>query len=124
MQFTVGRIGRDCLASLDRKETPQEFASAWQQRNIKYVNSVAKYLQVRLSEAAAKGESEKNSLMRDLAAIRRNAETDINSMYEKTGKESVCKRMVMLIDGGAYDITSRVPMFNELEALASWSQKQ
>jgi hypothetical protein len=57
--FVVGRIGRDCLPSLGRSETPQAFVGTWQQRNIKFVMASDKYLQARLAEAQANGGSSK-----------------------------------------------------------------
>lgn len=124
MQFSVGRIGRDCLASLNRKQTPQEFVESWLQRNSKYTNAASKYVQARLEEAAKNGESAKNAVMQDLAAVRRNAEKDVNFLFEKNGKEAVCARMVPFIERGSYDIDPRVPIFNEIEALVAWAQRQ
>lgn len=51
MQFTVGRLGRDCLSLLGRQESAQEFVGSWQQRNRKYVEAAAGYVQARLQEA-------------------------------------------------------------------------
>lgn len=123
MQFSVGRFGRDCLASLGRKETPQVFVESWLQRNGQYTNAAGKYIQARLDEAEKKGESAKNSVIQSLAAVRSNAEKGVNSLFEKNGKEAVCARMVPLIERGAYDISPRVPIFNEIEALVAWAQR-
>lgn len=122
MNFTVGRIARDCLADLGRTETPQQFAESWQQRNTKYVVAAAEYIQARFKEATAKGDDTKNRLLEELASVRRTAEADLKGLYDKHGKDATCKRMTALIDGGAYDITPGVPMFKELEALSAWSQ--
>lgn len=124
LQFTVGRIGRDCLVLLQRAETPQEYVKAWLQRNGRYTTAASIYLEARLNEAESKGEGAKNALMRDLASIRNASEENINSLYAKSGKEAACKRMIGLIDSGAYDITSSAPIFGELEALLAWAQRQ
>lgn len=124
MNFTVGRIGRDCLADLGRNESPEQFAESWQRRNTKYVVAAAEYIQARFDEATTKGDDAKNRLLEELASVRRTAEADLKGLYDKHGKDATCKRMTALIDGEAYDITPRVPMFKELEALATWSQSQ
>jgi hypothetical protein len=124
MQFTVGRIARDCLASLGRTESPQAFVEAWLLRNGKYAAAASAHVEQRMNEAEAKGEGAKNLVLREIAAVRGEAERGIHSLYERNGKEVVCKRMVALIESGGYDVTPRLPMFNEIEALLMWAQKR
>jgi len=124
MQFTVGRIGRDCLASLGRTDTPQAFVEVWLQRNGKYAAAASAHVEERLNDAEAMGEGAKNFVLRAIAAVRGNAERDIHALYERHGQEAVCKRMVALIERGGYDITPRVPMVDEIEALRVWAQKR
>lgn len=123
MQFTVGRLGRDCLFLLGRKESAQEFVGSWQQRNRKYVEAAAEYVQARLQEAGRTSEDAKKAVMQGLASARAQAEGSVNSLYANGGKEKACQRMIPLIDAGAYDITARAPMFDELEALVLWAGK-
>lgn len=124
MNFSVGRYGRDCLGSLNRSETPQEFVAIWQRRNAKYLNAASKYLAARLDEAQAKGEDVKNAVLQELASVNARSAADIQSRYAKYGKAAACKRMVAAIDQGMLDIGPGVPMFDELEALVQWAQNQ
>lgn len=121
IQFTVGRLGRDCLSLLGRKESAQVFVGSWQQRNRKYVEAAAEYVQARLQEAERTSEETKKAVLQGLAVARAQAEGSVNALYANGGKEEACLRMIPQIDAGAYDIMPRVPMFDELEALVQWA---
>lgn len=123
--FLVGRVGRDCLALLGKSETPQAFASAWQQRNIKYLIASQKYMEARLREVETAGGTEKrNAVIGALTAVvRNNAEATVKSWLDRPEKQEACKRVVALIESGAYDISSNSPMYGELENLVSWAQQ-
>ena len=123
--FVVGRVGRDCLTLLGRSETPQAFASAWQQRNMKYLMASQKYMEARLAEAEATGGTEKrNAIMGALtAAVRSSAEATVKSWLDRPDKQEACKRTVALIESGAYDVSPTSPMYSELESLVSWAQR-
>jgi hypothetical protein len=124
--FIVGRVGRDCLALLGRSETPQDFVAAWQQRNSKYLLAVDKYLQRRLAEAYSEGgEKKRDAVLRDVTSVANaNGAATVRSWLDTSDKMTACKRAVSLVDMGAMDITSKIPMFGELEALREWSERQ
>jgi hypothetical protein len=122
--FLVGRVGRDCLSLLNRKETSQEFASMWQQKNWKYVSAASKHMEARLNEAQASGGAQKRDAL--LRAITTPSQTSaaamVKSWLEQGDKTEACKRAILLIESGAYDITKSSPMFAELEALSAWGK--
>lgn len=123
--FVVGRVGRDCLPLLGRAETPQTFVSVWQQRNIKYLSASQKYMEARLQEAEATGGTEKrNAVMQELTSVvRANAMSAVKSWLDRPDKESACRRALVLIESGAYDVSPTSPMYGELEALVTWAQQ-
>lgn len=123
--FIVGRVGSECLTVLKRSDSPQQFAAIWQQRNIKYLNPAAMYMEKRLEEAQKTGGEEKKSAVFHAATsvARTNGETVVRGWFEKGNKEEACKRAVGLIESGAFDVTPQVPLFSEIEALVLWTQK-
>jgi hypothetical protein len=123
--FVVGRIGRDCLALLNRPETPQAFVSTWQERNAKYLMASQKYMVLRLAEAETSGGPEtKNAVISALSAVVQNgAESIVKSWIDRPDKIEACKFAVALIESGAYDVSSSSPMYDELENLVSWAQQ-
>ena len=125
INFIVGRAGSECLSTLGRSESPQQFVAVWQQRNAKYVNAAAMYMEKRLEEAQANGGAEKKAaVFREVTtASRASGETVVRGWFEKGTKEDACKRAVGLIEARAFDFTPQMPMYSELESLASWAQK-
>jgi hypothetical protein len=123
--FMIGRIGRDCMSALGRMETPQQFVQMWQGRNTKYYVFGIKYIAKRLDEALAEGGTAKRDTV--LAAysttIQRNGEASANDWLSRGERKQACERAVAIIESGAFDITSKVRMFDELEALADWAQR-
>lgn len=122
--FVVGRLGRECLPLLGRSETPQEFVSAWQQRNAKYYAASMKYMVKRLDIALATGGTNvRDAVAREYGtAVRRDGEGSVADWFSKGSKEDVCKRAIALIDAGAMDISPKAPIYGELEALVSWAK--
>jgi hypothetical protein len=123
--FVVGRIGRDCLPSLGRTETPQAFVSTWQQRNAKYVMASDKYLQARLAEAQANGGSSKQQsiIFEFTSAVRAGAEATLKAwLLDKPDLLVACTQAVATIESGTYDVSQTSPIFSELEALAKWAE--
>jgi hypothetical protein len=123
--FMIGRIGRDCMSSLDRMETPQQFVRAWQGRNTKYYVSSTKYMTKRLDEALAEGGTVKRDavLATYSTIIQRNGEASAKVWLSRGEQKQACERAVAIIESGAADITPKVRMFDELEALADWAEK-
>jgi len=124
--FIVGRIGRDCLGVLGRTDTPQQFVGAWQQRNAKYIVAVEKYMQRRLDEAFAEGgEKERDAVLRDVTSVASvNGGAIVRSWLDTGDKQAACKRALLLVDKEAMDISSKSPMFSEIEALLAWFEHQ
>lgn len=123
--FMIGRIGRDCMPVLGRMETPQQFVQAWQKRNAKYYVSTIKYMKLRLDEALAEGGTAKRDtvLTAYVANIQDNGDAAAKDWLSRGEQKQACERAVATIESGAADITPKVRMFNELEALVDWAQQ-
>ena len=122
--YVVGRVGRECLAMIGRPDTPQQLVGAWQDRNARYVNASAKYLDLRMKEAeTAGGQAQREAALAEVRAAVRNAgESSLRALLQGR-KEDACMRAVTLLDAGAFDINSRQPQFDQLEALARWAEQ-
>ena len=122
--FLIGRIGRECLNVLGRKESPQEFVGGWQSRNSTYIMASAKYMEKLLAEVlATSGAERRDAVQRELQArAQASADQTLQQWFQKGTKEEVCKRSVGLVDAGAFDISQSSPMFNELQALVVWAK--
>jgi hypothetical protein len=123
--FVVGRLGRDCLASIGRNETPQAFVNTWQQRNAKYLLAMQKYLDARLAEAeVAGGVAGREKIMRELTvAVQTGASAILKTLLDHPDQYDACRRAINFIDAGRYDVNQSMPIFNELEALTRWAQQ-
>jgi hypothetical protein len=124
MNFLVGRIGRDCLQTAGRPESAQELVQSWQQRNAKYVNASAGYMDKILGAALSEGGTERrDQLLREITTpARACADSMLQGWFQKGAKDDVCKRVLGWLDRGGFDISPNVPMYAELEALVKWSQ--
>lgn len=121
--FIVARLANECLALVGRAESPQTFIAAWKKRNQRYVNASARYIEMRLQEAAARGPQEREALLRQVrAAVQENGEAAVASLLQGR-KEDGCMYGVTLIDTGSLDIKSSLPQFGQLEALAKWAEQ-
>lgn len=124
--FMIGRIGRDCMSVLGRMETPQQFVETWQRRNSKYYAAAVNYMSKRLDEALAEGGAAKRDTV--LAAYLTNIQSDGDASAKdwlaRGDQKQACKRAVTAIESGAVDITPKIRMFGEIEALADWAQQQ
>jgi hypothetical protein len=123
--FIVGRLANECLALVGRNETPQQFVAQWQQRNARFVNASARYMDKRLEEAAATGGPERReAILRELrVAVRSNGESAVRSWLGNGRKEEACMRAITLLDTGALDISPKVPVYPEIEALVRWAEQ-
>jgi hypothetical protein len=123
--FIVGRLANECLALVGRNETPQQFVAQWQQRNARFVNASARYMDKRLEEAAATGGPERrDAILRELKiAVQSNGESAVRSWLGNGRKEEACMRAITLLDTGALDISPKVPMYSEIEALVRWAEQ-
>jgi hypothetical protein len=105
--FVIGRTARDCFPILERADTPKSFEAAWQQRNARYMNAAKTYLNRRLAEAESKSGS---------AGMQRVAD-----MIGKDDKQAACRKVIGLMEAGAFDIDQRSPMFGEIQALLNYA---
>jgi hypothetical protein len=123
--FMIARIGRDCMSVLGRAETPQQFVQAWQERNAKYYVSTMQYMKRRLDEALAEGGTAKRDavLSAFMMNVQRNGDAAAKDWLSRGERIPACERAVALIESGAADITPKVRIFDELEALAAWGQQ-
>jgi hypothetical protein len=122
--FIVARIGRECLALVGRPESPQDFVANWQHRNAPFVKASARYMDARVAEAEASGGPERRAaVLRDLrAAVQGGGEAAVRSLLQGRKEES-CMRAITLVDGGALDISPKVPIYDQIEALVRWAEQ-
>ena len=120
----VARLAAECLTVVGRTESPQTLLASWQDRNARYVGASAKYLDVRLQEAEAAGGKERreSALAEVRAAVQASAESSLRALLQGR-KEDVCMRAVTLLDAGALDVNTKLPQFEQLEALARWAEQ-
>lgn len=122
--FIIGRTARDCFPILGRTDTPKSFELAWQQRNNEYVNAAKTYMNRRLAEAeSSEGVAGRNRVASALnAAIAKDGLGAVEDVLTKDDQSAACKKLVGLIEKGAFDFDSRSPMFDELRALVRYMQ--
>jgi hypothetical protein len=120
----VSRLGAECLALVGRAESPQTLVANWRQRNSRYVDASAKYLDRRLEAAEAEGgKAKREALLGEIrAAVQGGAEANLRTLLEGR-KEDACMRAVTLLDTGVLDITTKLPEFEHLDALARWAEQ-
>lgn len=121
--FVIGRTARDCFPILERADSPKSFEAAWQQRNAPYMAAAKTYLKRRLAEAESKaGRAGMQSVVAALnAAIAQNGGGAVADMIEKDDKQAACRKVIGLMEGGAFDIDQRSPMFGEIQALLNYA---
>jgi hypothetical protein len=119
--FVIQRLASECLALVGRAESPEAFAASWRQRNARYVEASAKYIDQRVNEAAAAGADKREAMLAELRqAVQGNGEAAVRGLLQGS-KPDGCMYGVTLMDTGALDINSRLPQFEQLEALARWA---
>lgn len=120
--FTVGRYARDCFGILARTDTPKDFVALWQKRNAAYYSAAVTYINRRLIEAEGLGGVEaRNNVASALnAAIARDGAGAVSDAFKKGERQEVCKKMIGLIESGAFDIGPTSPMYAELRALVDY----
>lgn len=121
MNFAVGRLGRDCLNLTGASETPQQFASRWQQRNQRYLAASSKYLTQRLNEVQDK--TQQTALQAELSkAVQSSAAKILQNWLGQGDKSSACQRVLASVERGDYDFNPTSEMYVELESLVRWAQ--
>jgi hypothetical protein len=120
--FIIGRTARDCFEILGRTDTPKDFVALWQKRNVKYFSAALTYMDRRLIEAESlSGVPTRNATASALnAAIAKDGTGAVSDLFKKDEKQEVCKRVINLMEAGAFDIDSRSPMYGELQALVNY----
>ncbi len=98
----------------------------WQERNASYLVAAAIYMEKRLAEAyAGSGPEERAALYEKLTAeSRANGEAAVRNFFEKNHDENACSRALGFIADGIFDVTPKIPVYDELEELAAWAQQQ
>lgn len=120
--FVVGRTARDCFPLLGRTDTPKSFELAWQQRNARYMTAAITYVNRRLADAESKaGVAGRNRVAGALnAAIAKNGAGAVEDILTKDDKPAACQKVIGLMENGTFDINSRAPIFDELQALVNY----
>lgn len=123
--FIVGRLGRDCLGELGRKETPLEYQKLWQKENAKYFDAATKYMEVRLSQLD--DPEQRDAVERAYyASAERTGEAAVGQQFSKGTKTEVCQYAITLVDTGSMNIeafvkASKLPVMQDLEELVKWA---
>ena len=109
---------------MGRTESPQTVAKAWRQRNARFAGASARYLDKRLEEAEATGGPQQREavLAEFRGAVRGAGESTVRELLQGR-KEETCMRAVTLLDTGTLDINSKLPQYEQLEALARWAEQ-
>ncbi|WP_133166853.1 hypothetical protein [Solimicrobium silvestre] len=118
----IGRTASYCFEDLGRPDTPKEFVAGWQKQNSKHYSAAITYMNRRLAEAESlTGVEGKNNIANALlAAVRKNGDKAVNGFFENKDKHDECKKVIGLMESGAFNIDSRIPMYGELEALVNY----
>jgi hypothetical protein len=122
--YIVARIGDECLALVGRTESPRDFVANWQQRNAPYVTASSKYMEARVAEAQASGGPQRReAVLRELrAAVQSGGQAAMRKLFDGPREDS-CMRAVTLVDAGALDISPKVPIYDQIEALVRWAEQ-
>lgn len=120
--FIVGRMAVECFGVLERSLPPQEYATQWRQRNAKFYVASITYMGQRLKAAEQSGGPAAMEALRSKysAAVRGDGAATVADFFKKGEKTEVCRRVIGLIDGGAFDIKPNSPMYPELLALVEY----
>jgi|SRR5471030_108056 len=124
--FVIGRTARDCFPDLGRTDTPKDFVARWQNANAKYFSAAISYMNRRLAEAEALGgQKARNDVAVALdSAINVDGTGAVNDFFKRDVKHEVCKKVIGLMDSGAFNIDMRSPMYGELQALVQYVEGQ
>ncbi|QHE86021.1 hypothetical protein [Hydrogenophaga sp. BPS33] len=97
----------------------------WQARNVKYILASEKYMGARFAEdEAAGGVARRKATMDELTAlVRRSGEAAVNAWLDHPDKLQACRFAIAIIESGAYDISPKLPMYDEHESLVQWAQQ-
>jgi len=119
-------VVKKCADSFMSGESSKKFVLDWQERNAKYVVAAAVYMDRRLAEAYADGGPKARSAVFDAvtAISREYGNETLRGLFAKGSKQEACDHVIGLIGDGDFDITPKIPMYDELEALATWAQQQ
>lgn len=121
--FIVSRLGVECLRLIGRAESPQAFSANWKKRNQRYVDASAKYMDMRMQEAAARGAAEREALLQQIrAAVQQNGDAAVQGLLQGR-KDEGCMYGVTLVETGALDITPSSPQYEQLQALVKWAEQ-
>jgi hypothetical protein len=120
--FIIGRMAVECFGLLERSQPPQEYAAQWRQRNAKFYAASVTYLGQRLKEAEqVGGPAAKDAVLAKLnTAVRGGGAATVADFFKKGEKIDVCRRVIGLIDEGAFDIKPSSPLHSELLALVQY----
>lgn len=119
MNFVVGRMAMECFDLLTRADTPKGFVDQWQKRNNPFYDAATFYMNERLAEAEKlNGREARNKLAAEYdIAVRRNGSVTVEGFFRQGEKFEVCRRVISLIEVGTFDVSTKTPLYSELEAL-------
>lgn len=122
-EFIVSRIATECLELVGRAQSPKALLASWKGRNARFVKASAKYIEMRLQEAEARGPGEREALEKQVrAAVEGNGEASLRSLLQGRREEG-CMYGVTLIDTGTLDVLPSSPQYKQLDALARWAEQ-
>ena len=126
LNMTVNHFGHQCLSLVERSESPLEYRQIWQDKNARFIEAAAIYMNKRMIEAFdLGGEALRDSAMDQLLSVTGSQSMQtIQDWFANGDKETVCAQVIRTIDNGEFDFNDTMPMFQELEDLVAWSESQ
>ena len=122
--FAVGRLGTECLAVIGRTESAKAFADEWKDRNAPFVEASTLYLDKRVEEAGAQGGPERReAAQREIRDVVQASGENLLHTLLQGRKEDGCMNAVTLVETGVLDINTKLPQYDEVEALVLWSKQ-
>ncbi|MCB1748647.1 MAG: hypothetical protein H6977_10200 [Gammaproteobacteria bacterium] len=127
--FIVGRLGRDCLELLGRKESAAEYQQQWQRNNARYHDAAARYMAARLAEIEL--DSERDAIEAAYYdSVNKTGTSAVAQMLDRGDRVENCRVALTLVDAGNMDIdkfvvdTKQPLVAARLEELVKWAQKR
>jgi len=124
--YIVANVANKCATTFERDKSSKIFVLSWQERNAKYVLAAAIYMEKRLNEVYKMGgPAKRDAVYQEItSAAQANGKAAMRGWFNNGDYKNACERIVGLIENGEFDVTPQVPMYDELEGLATWAQQQ
>jgi hypothetical protein len=126
VNFVVGRMSRDCARTLNRKESfAKEKEALWQERNAEYYQSATMLSANNASyHERIEGPASREFVLKGLIDnTRKTGEEFVETYFQSArDKPTACSRFQQEFEQGVYDVTPRLPFYNELNEIVDISR--